>query len=118
MISAKVGNLPVVKCIKYGEEVQGITLKEVNLNPAANLSLFSITKRQKEGWKINWNDKAVWLTKGSRKVFFDMVIKNPKGGFFCAYLKINSEEVEEYLDGMKPNISIQLAHEILGHMDE
>ena len=47
MINTNFGNLLVVKCNKYGEEVQGITLKEVTLNPAENFSLFNLTKRHK-----------------------------------------------------------------------
>ena len=90
MISTKVGNLPVVQCNKYGEEVQGLTLKEVNLTPAKNISLFSLAKRQKRGWKLHGYDKAIWLTKRSRKVVFDIVINNQKGGLFCTYFKRNS----------------------------
>ena len=64
MISTKVGNLPVLQCNKYVEEVQGITLKVLTLNPEENFSMFSLAKRQKEGWKIHGNDKAIWSTKG------------------------------------------------------
>ena len=48
MISTKVGNFPLVQCTKYGEEVQGLTLKEMTLTPDANLIIFSLTKIQKE----------------------------------------------------------------------
>ena len=61
MISAKVGNLPVVQCNKYGEEVKELTLKEVTLTQVTNFSLFSITKRNKEGWKLHINYNAIWL---------------------------------------------------------
>ena len=63
MISAKVGNLPVVQCNKYGEEVQELTLKEVTLTQAAKFSLFSITNRHKEGWKLQINYNAIWIVR-------------------------------------------------------
>ena len=84
MIYTKVSNLIVVQCNKYGEKVQGLTSKEVTLITAANFSLFSPTERQKEGWKILGDDKDIWLTKGSSKVMFDIVINNPRGELFCA----------------------------------
>ena len=64
--------------------MQGLTSKEVTLIPAANFSLFSITERQKEGWNIHGDDKAIWLTKVSSKVMFDIVINTPRGALFCA----------------------------------
>ena len=52
------------------------------------------------------------------KVVFDIFINTPNGGFFCACFKRNSEKVEAALYLTNPKISIQLAHEILGHMDK
>ena len=117
MISTKVGNFPVFQCTKYGEEVQGPTLKEMTLTPAANLIIFSLAKRQKEYWKIHGDDNSICLTKGSRKVVFDIVINNPRGVLLCKYFKKNIKKVTSSLDYTKPRISIQLAHDILGHMD-
>ena len=97
--------------------MQGLTLKEVTLTPAANSSLYSITNIYKEGWKLHVNYKSIWLTKGSRKVVFYVVINTPKGVFPCSYLDRNIDKVEAALDVTKPNISIHLVHEILGHMD-
>ena len=83
MISTKVRNLIVVQCNKYGEEVQGLTSKEATLIPAANFNLCSLTERQKEGWNIHGDDRPIWLTKGSSKVMFDIMINTPRGELFC-----------------------------------
>ena len=58
------------------------------------------------------------MTKGSSKVTFDIVINTPRGSLFCAYFKRNSEKLVADIDVTNPKISIQLAHDILGHMDE
>ena len=98
--------------------MQGLTLKEVNLNPAKSFILFSLINIQKAGWKVHGYNKTIWLTKGYSKLVFDKVINTPKGGFLCAYFKINIDKVSAALYETKPNISIQLAHGILGHMKE
>ena len=64
MISTKVGVFSVVQCKRYGEEGQGLTLKIMTLIPSVNFILFSLTKRQKEWWKLHGNDKAILITKG------------------------------------------------------
>ena len=98
--------------------MQGLTLKEVTLTPVTIFTLFSLTKRHKEGRNIHGDEKDICLTKGYRKVVFDIVINTPKGKFLCAYFKINGKNVAAALDGTNPKTSIHLAHEILVHMDE
>ena len=56
------------------------------------------------------------MTKGSRKVVFDIVINTPKGAFVCAHFKRNSEKVSAYLDGTKTKVTIHLMHDIFGRM--
>ena len=46
------------------------------------------------------------------------MINTPKGSFLWAYLNRNSDKYPAALDGTKPKISIQLAHDILGHRYE
>ena len=58
------------------------------------------------------------MTKGSKKVVFYIVINTPKSELLCTYFKINIKKAAAALDGTKPNISIQLEHDILGHIDE
>ena len=48
---------------------------------------------------------------------FEIVINNPRGVLLCKYFKKNIKKVAAALDDIKPRISIQLAHDILGHMD-
>ena len=58
------------------------------------------------------------MTKGSSKVMLYIVINTPRGSLFCAYFKRNSEKLEADIDVTNQKISIQLTHDILGHMDE
>ena len=56
------------------------------------------------------------MTKGYSKVMLYIVINTPSGSLFCAYFKRNSEKLAADIDVTNPKISIQLAHDILGHM--
>ena len=47
-----------------------------------------------------------------------IVINTPRGSLLCAYFKRNSENLAADIDVTNPKISIQLANDILVHMDK
>ena len=82
---------------KHGQEINKIKMKEVSVIPENHVSsgikfnMFSLTNRQKDGWVLHGNDKAIWLTKGKNKVVFDIVIHTHKGLVFAMYIKRHAE---------------------------
>ena len=63
--------------------------------------MFILTKIQKEEWKLHGDDKSICLTKGSRKVVFDIVINTPRGALFCKYFQKHMKKLAEALDDTK-----------------
>ena len=64
--------------------------------------------------------KAIWQSKGSDKVVFDIKIKTPKGAIFAAYVKHkvrNGNKVAAVMVNKKKSISADTAHRLVGHIN-
>ena len=61
--------------------------------PDSQFNLFSITKRQKMGWKLGGDKNAIWIEKEGLKILFDIKIETKEGVIFAAYIKRDMGEV-------------------------
>ena len=125
-------------CNKEGKPDKEVVLQDVSYMPKGHFNLFSVTRLQKDGWILGGDSKAIWLTKGDAKLEFDIVIPTKKGMLFAMYIDRHSEVAasgvqttlktkEQGLksgndktchDGWTLQLTVQKAHEFLGHPDE
>ena len=120
MSGKTVGDVSGNFCNKFGEEVGYATIKEMVHTPNAEYNLFSITKRLDDSWELKGSSQAIWIEKGSLKVVFDIKIKTPKGAIFAAYFKQDlgdGGEVAAVMADQKKKISADVAHGLMGHMN-
>lgn len=123
MVPRKIGDMVVEQHDKNGIKVQKIKLMDVTVTQKGSYSLFSISKRLKEGWTLVGDKKKIELQKDGKKLTFDIVINTPKGALFCAYMK-RSDRTETALVTRDSTmvktqkIPIRVAHTIMGHMGE
>jgi hypothetical protein len=125
-----VGNMSAVKCDKMGDEVNRVTLPDVRVIPSAKYNLFSLTKRLRAGWKMSGDMHALTIEKNGNKVVFDIVLNTAEGRLYCGYFKRDKTEMScaavedsESNESSKKTarvkkISIDLAHQMLGHPGE
>jgi hypothetical protein len=76
-------DLPGVITDQFGNEVIAATLRNVKHVQSAKFDLFSITKRQKDGWLLGRNSEKIWIEKGEHKIVFDIRIETPEGLIFA-----------------------------------
>ena len=50
-------------------------------------NLFSLTKMLLQGWELGKNREKNWLSKGKKKLKFDIKLHTKRGVFFCIYFK-------------------------------
>ena len=81
------------------------------------VNLFSVTQLIKNGWTLQADKSALWLTKGNIKINFDIIIPTPKGMIFAMYMKCEGEIAGVSADA-KVKMTIQQAHSKLGHTNE
>ena len=107
----KVGNISGVICDKNGTEIKNGVIQDVSYRPGLKCNVFSITKMQMNGWKLEGDKNTIWLKKGKERIIFDIKIKTKKGVIFCLYFKRKScvDEITAV------TYSAIRAHEILGH---
>ena len=55
-------------CDKYGNQMTKAKMKDVKIAPGNKFNLFSITKRQKNGWKLMGDNNAIWLEKNGVEI--------------------------------------------------
>ena len=67
-------NFPSTFCINMGQEEMKAIIIGAMCNPQYNFNVFSITKRLKSGWVLSINHMNIILTKGEKKIEFDIVI--------------------------------------------
>ena len=116
-----VGDVSGHVCDKFGSEINYATIKEMVHTPNAGYNLFSITKRLDDGWELKGNSQAIWIEKGVHKVVFDIKIKTPKGAIFAVYFKRDlgeGGEVAAVMADQKKKISADVAHGLMGHMND
>ena len=84
-------------------------------------NLFSITKMQSKGWKLNGDNMAIWLTKDDAVIKFDIAISTRKGTIYAGYFQrrvVNSVGNPSLsLPGWQV-VPYEKAHRILGHFGE
>ena len=116
-----VGDMPSIICNKHGQELRGVNIQDVVYSPKNGFNLFSITKRLKIGWTLGGNADSLWITKGEKKVVFDIKIETPKGIVFAIYFKrsgIPEGEVAAVTHDKEIAITAATAHGLTGHIHE
>ncbi|MEM9078895.1 MAG: zinc finger CCHC domain-containing protein, partial [Bacteroidota bacterium] len=94
------------------------TLNDVHLIPGAPFNLISGTKLLILGFSLTGNKDKLVYEKDGKKLTFDLKVKTPEGMLLAAKLnRIASDEVGGATPRIK-TVSIQQAHEELGHMGE
>ena len=73
-----------------------MNLPEVNIVPGNKYSLFSISQRLKQGWKLGGDDETLWITKEDITLKFDFPNLTPKGVLHCMYLQRSGVEVNDF----------------------
>ena len=111
--SALIGDVKGTIHDKYGNSLNRVTLTDIaHMNTGFNLC--SLTKLMSQGWKLNGDEDAIWVTKGEMTLKFDIKITTKKGMIFAAYIK---QEVAAASVGenVKMNVDYKVAHDMLGH---
>jgi hypothetical protein len=88
---AVVFDLPGMITNAEGNELQKATLTNVKLVKSARFNLFSLTKWQKDGWKLHGDNKRIWLSKGNNMIVFDICIPTPEGLIFAMHFQQQSK---------------------------
>ena len=68
-------------------------MNNVKIVPNSKFNLFSLTKRQNDGWILGGNKDSIWLEKDGAKIKFDIRIETAEGVIFAIYIKRNTGEV-------------------------
>lgn len=113
----QVADMEGTMCDKEGNQVGEIKLLNVSVSPNIAFNLFSVTKMQLKGWIPGGNAKAFWISKGRHQIKFDIKISTPEGCVFAIYIQRKESEMGGMAISNKI-ISMQLAHDQLGHMSE
>jgi hypothetical protein len=114
-------DLPGVITDQFRNEVISATLQNVKHVKSAKFNLFSITKRQKDGWLLSGNSEKIWIEKGEHKIVFDIRIETPEGLIFAIHHKQKETGGEINAAGPAKQVvkmSIKKAHQLLGHMNK
>jgi hypothetical protein len=114
-----IGELTGMICDKNGQEITTATMSNVVYLPTGQVNLFSLTKMpSNQGWILGGDGKGIWLTKGGKKLLFDIAIPTPKRKLFamCIKREIGGEMAQAKMNAKI--IPIQLAHDCLGHPHE
>jgi hypothetical protein len=80
-----IGDISGRACDKNGNVLNDAKITDVTHLPEGKYNLFSITKLQNEGWILNGDASAIWLTKGDIEIKFDIKIPTPKGVLYAMY---------------------------------
>jgi hypothetical protein len=85
-------HLPGLITDASGKELQSVKMCNVKHVKSAKFNLFSITKRQEDGWILHGNRDTIWLTKEDKTVVFNIKIKTSEGMVFAMNIKRKEEE--------------------------
>ena len=113
-----IGDINGTVCDGSGNKIYKTTLTDVCVCPTAAYNLFSLTKMTAQGWSLNGDKDKISIQKGKAKLVFDIKITTSKGALYCMYLKPDSEIACVGVGKDKPAMSVDVAHELLGHTDE
>ena len=113
----EVGNLPGVLHDKNGNALNRVKMQDVCVVPSGGFNLFSITKMQMSGWKLEGDKQSIRLTKNGQEIIFDIKIQAPKGVIFAVYFE-RTELGNAATSDKQIKMTIEQAHEKLGHIGE
>jgi hypothetical protein len=113
--ASKIADVPGVMCDKCGNELSHGTMKNVTLLPTGKFNLFSISKMLTLGWTMGGDKTAIWITKGSMKIVFDIIIPTPKGALYVMCMKRTGGNKNEMANAA---MTIVAAHDRHGHGSE
>ena len=124
--AAKIGDMPGAFYNRHGEPQLSATMKRVRSLPTGACNLFSITKRTLEGYVAIADKNGITLTKGDKKIAFDMPVHTNEGMIWCAYFKRNLDDSEDsQVDELiaiatdkTPKYTLTMAHSMLAHANE
>ena len=78
-------DLPSAVCDRFGQEQSCVTLIDVSCRKGNNFNLFSIGRCLINGWNVSGNAEELVLTKGEKKIKFDIIVRTKKGrAILCA----------------------------------
>jgi hypothetical protein len=121
MLEKKVGSLRCTIQQKNGEKIV-VVFKGLKFVPELWLNLFSISKALKCGFNLGNEDVVMKLMKGNTTLYFNRILKT-KHGFvpgtkLLPILGNNIGTTTVVVNKVKPKISINNLHNILGHCGE
>ena len=93
-------------------------MRGIKIVPALLFNLFSITKRQLDGWSLGSNRTAIWIEKGLVRLTFDIRIETSKGVLFAVCIWCNTIDMLWVSQSTRPRLSYNRVHAMLGHMGE
>jgi hypothetical protein len=115
MKTEKIGELPVMMCAQTGEELAPCTIKKLHWIPGAAFNLIAGNKLLLDGFEAHGTKEGYVFTKGDQKFVFDLAYHTKEGVIFA--MKMKRLDKETGLT-MPISITVQEAHERLGHCDE
>ena len=81
--------------------------------PESQFNLFSITKRQKQRWRLGGDKDSIWIKKEGKKETFDIKIETTEKIIFAAYIKQDIGEVACVSTERKKQLTASRAHKML-----
>ena len=103
-------DLDCIAINKDGNAVGPVRLENVALLETSNYNLVSLSKLLNNGWKMQGDATKVVMSKRSRILTFDIVIKTTKGALFCARLNRKEVAVAGANAELTKSMSIDKAH--------
>ena len=123
--SVAIGDIPGVVCDNQGYHVLSVKMTDVALVPDCTFNLFSISKRLKQGLSLAGDVNAMELISpdNTHQIKFDLKISMTYGTLIAMYVKCTQEQIANTAStndkGTKQvKMSVQRAHEKLGHINE
>jgi hypothetical protein len=113
----KIADLKGTRCDKHGNAVEEFEMTDITLLPGGKFNLFSLS-RLKKGWILGGDLTGIWLKLGAKTIYFDIVIPTKKGFLVAMYFRRNREVAAAITDGPSKKMTINEAHEMLGHGNE
>jgi hypothetical protein len=81
------GKLPITVCDKTGRELANMTMSNVKYIPEQCFNLMSISKMQRNGWKLDGGNDFLRVSKNGNEIKFDIMILTEDGCVYAGYLK-------------------------------
>jgi hypothetical protein len=81
------GQLPITVCDKTGRELVNMTMSSVKYVPGQCFNLMSISRMQKNGWKLDGGKDFLRVSKDGNEIKFDIMIPTEDGCVYAGYLK-------------------------------